>query len=303
MSDGVAAKTVVRGRVAATVVDLVHGLAREAGIDPRGPATPFLDAKARSAAISEATAAVLRSVDLPGFERQAEAATRARARARGTGPMGRITSLVYRASGRETQVADPDGYLVRWRDRGPLTPAVEAIRVALSGPLRAASPAVRPLLAAAVEPTELRRGLERAVDRAIGGLGPLEPPTSRWWSVIGFLQMLATAGIALAVAWIVIGILGGPAAGSVEVPIFGSVPTPFASLVAFLAIGYLLARLLGSHAGWIGRRWARRVRDRVAAAVHDEVSQRGLIPLDALEDARRRLWAAATTLDRTCGQR
>jgi hypothetical protein len=217
--------------------------------------------------------------------------------------MGRITSLLYRASGRETHVADPDGFLLRWRDRGPLTPAVEAIRVALSAPLRSASPAVRPVLAAAVEPSELRRGLERAVDRAIGGLGPLEPPTSRWWPVIGFLQMLATAGIALAVAWIVIGILGGPAAGSVEVPIFGSVPTPFASLVAFLAIGYLLARLLGSHAGWVGRRWARHVRDRVAAAVRAEVSEHGMAPLDALEGARSRLWSAASTIDRTCGPR
>jgi 50S ribosome-binding GTPase len=303
LSDGVAAKAIVRAQVAATVVDLVNGLARDAGIDPRGPATPFLDAGARAAAIEDATAAVLLSIDLPGLERQGEAATRARARARGTGPMGRLTSLLYRASGRETRVADPGGYLVRWRDRGPLTPAVEAIRVALSAPLRAASPGVRPRLAAAIEPTELRRGLERAVDRAIGGLGPLEPPTSRWWSVLGFLQTLATAGIALAVAWIVIGILGGPAAGSVQVPVFGSVPTPIASLVAFLAIGYLLARLLGSHAGWAGRRWARRVRDRVAAAVRDEVGQRGLSPLDALEDARSRLWSAATTLDRTCGRR
>ncbi len=303
LADGVAAKAVVRAQVAATAVALVHRLAREAGVDPRGPSTPFLDARARTAAIDGATDAVLRAVDLPGLERQGEAATRARARARGTGPMGRITSLLYRVSGRETSVADPDGFLVRWRDRGPLTPAVEAIRVALSAPLRAASPAVRPLLAAAVEPTELRRGLERAVDRAIGGLGPLEPPTSRWWPFIGFLQMLTTAGIALAVAWIVIGILGGPVAASVQVPIFGSVPTPFASLVAFLAIGYLLARLLGSHAGWVGRRWARRVRDRVATTVRDEVSQHGLAPLDALEEARRRLWTAASTLDRTCGQR
>lgn len=303
LSDGVAAKAIVRAQVAATVVDLVQSLARDAGIDPRGPATPYLDAGARSVAIEDATAAVLRAVDLPGLGRQAEAATRARARSRGTGPMGRITSLLYRASGRETRVADPDGYLVRWRDRGPLTPAVEAIRVALSAPLRAASPAVRPVLAAALEPTELRRGLERAVDRAIGGLGPLEPPTSRWWSVIGFLQTLATAGIALSVAWIVIGILGGPAAGSVQVPIFGQVPTPFASLVAFLAIGYLLARLLGSHAGWIGRRWARRVRDRLSMAVREEISQRGLLPLDTLEKARSRLWTAATTLDATCGRR
>ena len=303
LADGVAAKAVVRAQVAATAVALVHRLAREAGVDPRGPSTPFLDARARTAAIDGATDAVLRAVDLPGLERQGEAATRARARARGTGPMGRITSLLYRVSGRETSVADPDGFLVRWRDRGPLTPAVEAIRVALSAPLRAASPAVRPLLAAAVEPTELRRGLERAVDRAIGSVGSLEPPTSRWWPFIGFLQMLTTAGIALAVAWIVIGILGGPVAASVQVPIFGSVPTPFASLVAFLAIGYLLARLLGSHAGWVGRRWARRVRDRVATAVRDEVSQHGLAPLDALEEARSRLWTAASTLDRTCGHR
>ncbi len=303
LADGVAAKAVVRAQVAATAVALVHRLAREAGVDPRGPSTPFLDARARLAAIDGATDAVLRAVDLPGLERQGEAATRARARARGTGPMGRITSLLYRISGRETSVADPDGFLVRWRDRGSLTPAVEAIRVALSAPLRAASPAVRPLLAAAVEPTELRRGLERAVDRAIRGLGPLEPPTSRWWPFIGFLQMLTTAGIALAVGWIVIGILGGPVAAAVQVPIFGSVPTPFASLVAFLAIGYLLARLLGSHAGWVGRRWARRVRDRVAAAVRDEVSQHGLAPLDALEDARSRLWTAASTLDQTCGRR
>ncbi len=303
LADGVAAKAVVRAQVAATAVALVHRLSREAGVDPRGPSTPFLDPRARAAAIDGATDAVLRAVDLPGLERQGEAATRARARARGTGPMGRITSLLYRASGRETSVADPDGFLVRWRDRGSLTPAVEAIRVALSAPLRAASPAVRPLLAAAVEPTELRRGLERAVDRAIGGLGPLEPPTSRWWPVIGFLQMLATAGIALAVAWIVIGILGGPVAASVQVPIFGSVPTPFASLVVFLAIGYLLARLLGSHAGWVGRHWARRVRDRVAASVRDEVGQHGLAPLDTLEDERSRLWIAASTLDRTCGPR
>jgi hypothetical protein len=289
--------------VAATAVALVHRLSREAGVDPRGPSTPFLDERARAAAIDGATDAVLRAVNLDGLERQGEAATRARARARGTGPMGRITSLLYKASGRETQVADPDGYLVRWRDRGPLTPAVEAIRVALSASLRSASPPVRPVLAAAVEPTEVRRGLERAVDRAIGGLGGLEPPTSRWWSVLGFLQMLATAGIALSVAWIVVGILGGPVAASVQVPLLGSVPTPFASLVVFLAIGYLLARLLGSHAGWIGRRWARRVRDRVAAAVRDEVSQHGLAPLDALEDARGRLWTAASTVDRTCGRR
>jgi hypothetical protein len=300
LADGVAAKAVVRARVAATAVDLGHGLAVDAGVDATKPLTPFLDTGARSAAIEAATSAVLRAVDLPGLERQGEAATRALARARGTGPIGRITSLLYRASGRAMRVADPDGFLIRWRERAPLTPAVEAIRGSLAVPLRTASPAVRPVLAAALEPIELRRGLERAVDRAIIGLGPLEPPTSRWWSLIGSLQTLATAGIALSAAWVVIWILGGPTASSVQVPVLGAVPTPFASLVGFLLAGYLLARVLGSHAGWIGRRWARGVRDRVAAAVQDEISQRGLQPVDALEDARLRLWTATSTLDRTC---
>jgi hypothetical protein len=38
------------------------------------------------------------------------------------------------------------------------------------------------------------------------------------------------------------------------------------------------------------------VRGRVTASVHDEVTQRGLAPLDALEDARRRLSAAVEAI-------
>ena len=81
-----------------------------------------------------ATDAVLRVIDLPALERQAVAATRARARARGAGPLGRLTSLVYRTSGRETAVADPNRFLLRWRERGELGPAVEAIRSVALGP-------------------------------------------------------------------------------------------------------------------------------------------------------------------------
>jgi energy-coupling factor transporter ATP-binding protein EcfA2 len=302
LAEGVAAKAVIRARIAASAREGARALSRAAGIDPTAPVTPYLEAKDRAAAIEEATAAVLRAIDLRGLGRQAEAATRARARARGTGPMGRLTSLLYRASGRDTRVADPGGYLVRWRERGPMTPAVEAIRHALAAPLRSASPTTRPALAAALEPAELRLGLERAVDRAVAGIGSLEPPSSRWWPLLGFLQMLATAGIALSVAWLVVMVLGGPSANSVQVPILGSIPTPFATLVAFLLVGYLLARLLGAHAGWVGRRWAARVGERVASAVQAEIGERGLTALDSLEDARTRLWTATSTLERTCAQ-
>ena len=127
----VAAKAVIRARIATTVVELGRGLAVDAGVDPRRPATRFLDEAARAAALEASTTAVLRVVDLAGLQRQAEAATRARARARGTGPIGHVTALVYRFSGRETHAADPEAYLMRWRERGSLAPAVESLRESL----------------------------------------------------------------------------------------------------------------------------------------------------------------------------
>jgi len=303
LSDGVAAKSIVRARLAATAVELAHGLAREAGIDPARPFRPYLDATSRSAAVEDAATAVLRTVDLRGRERQAEAATRAGARARGAGPLGRVTSLIYRASGQETRDADPEAYLIRWRDRGTLTAAVETIRSGLAGSIRSATPTLRPIVAAALEPVEVRHGLERAIDRAVAGLRPLDPPTSRWWSVIGLLQTLATAGIVLSVVWLAITLLGAPAASTVRLPLLGAVPSPLATLIVFLIAGYLLARGLGWHAGWVGRRWAHDVRDRVGEAVRSEVGQRALRPIDTIEGSRERLWTATSALDRTCGRR
>jgi GTP-binding protein EngB required for normal cell division len=303
LADGTASKAVIRARLASTAVDGARALAREAGLEPGRAGSPFLSPEARSAAIDEATNAVLRAIDLPGLERQAVAATRARARARGTGPIGKLTSLVYRASGRDTKVADPFGHLMRWRDRAPLSPAVESLRSALGSALTGAAPAVRPALAATTEPTPLRQGLERAVDRAIAGLERLEAPTSRWWSLLGALQTLSTIAIAVSAAWVVVWILARPIVDTVDFPVIGSVPMPFAALLLSVLVGYLLARLLGVHAGWVGRRWAGRVRSRVAGAVRDEITERGLAPLDRLEDARRRLSASTAGVLHDCAGR
>lgn len=302
LADGAAAKAIVRARVGATIVDLARELAADAGIDPGGRVVPFLSPDVRTKATEDAIRAVLRAVDLEGLERQAVAATRARARARGTGPMGRITSLVYQLSGRETKVADPTGYLVRWRDRAPLSPAVESLRGALGSALADASPTVRPALAASLEPNQLRQGLERSIDRALANLDRVEAPSSRWWSLFGLLQTLATVAIAVSAAWVVLWILARPPVDSVDLPLIGTVPIPFVALIASILVGYVLARGLGVHAGWLGHRWAHRVRDRVAASVRREVTERGLAPIDALEDARKRLATAIGTLIRGCGR-
>ena len=76
------AKRIVRDRLAATLATTVQRLAREAGVDPATDLEPFLRSSARRAAIENVTSAVLRAMDLPELERQAVAATRARARAR-----------------------------------------------------------------------------------------------------------------------------------------------------------------------------------------------------------------------------
>jgi hypothetical protein len=287
----VEAKRIVRDRLAATVGATLDGLARQARIDPMSPLEPFLRPEPRRAAIEAVISAVLRALDLPALERQAVAATRARARARGSGPIGLVTSTIYRLSGREAQVADPDRYLVRWREHGSLAPAVDALRQALTDPIREASPQVRPALAATVEPTGLRRSLEQAVDRAIGRQDRLAP-SSRIWPVIGLLQTAATWAIVLSVAWIIVWILARPPVSSIEVPVLGPIPMPFAALVVSLAAGYLFARILGLHAGWVGRRWASRLRRAITSAVERELTDRALEPLDRLEAARRDLWSA-----------
>ena len=285
---GVDGKAVVRARLGATLVANAQGLARDAGIDPAAPDEPFLSMALRREATEAVTAAVLRTVDLPGLERQAIAATRAQARRRGTGPMGRVTSLIYSLSGREAHAATPDAFLLRWRERGPLTAAVESFRLALAEPIRKAAPAVRPALAAAVEPDRLRRNLETAVDRAVGRQ-ERNPPSSRVWTGIGFLQTLATAGIALSVAWAIVWLIARPVVDTADLPVIGRVPMPLVALVASLLIGYVLARSLGVHAGWIGRRWAGRWRGEIASAVEREVVESGFEELRRLDAARHTL--------------
>ncbi len=295
------AKAIIRARVAASVVAAVRDLLVAAGLDPVHEPGPLLAADRRRDAVRQATEALLRAIDMPGVEAQAVAATRASARARGTGPIGRVTALLYAASGRETRVADPRGYLLRWRERGSTTPAVEAVRAALSEPLRTASPAVRPALASAMEPAALRRGLERAVDRAIAETGDLRPPRSAWWRVVGLLQFVSTVGIALSVAWVVAWILVRPETATVVLPLLGPVPAPFAWLVAFLLLGFVLARVLGAHAGWLGRRWARRVRGAIADSVQVQLTAEALRPLDAFEATRDRAWSLGASVIRECG--
>ncbi len=297
------AKRVVLGRISASVVDGLEALARQAGVNPDLQALPLLDPANRKRSIDAATDQVLRLVDLPTTTRQAVAATRAAARPRGLGPLGKLTAWLYRTSGRQARVADPELFLRAWSERGSLAPALDALRSAVDEPLRTAPAAIRPAIAASVDGNRLAMRLRAAVDAAMRTRGSLVAPTSRLWPVLGVLQTLATGAVAVAAAWLVLVVVLRPPVDVVTLPIVGQVPAPFAMLVGALIVAFVVARVLAVHAGWLGRRWAKSVATDVRAAVERAVADEAFAPLDRVDTARRSLWLAARGARDACARR
>jgi GTP-binding protein EngB required for normal cell division len=300
LESGVEAKRVVTGRLAAEARSAVADLATRAGVEP-GVAAPLIAQDRRAQVLRDINHEVMQVVDLPGLERQAVAATRLAARPRGGGPMGPLTTFIYRWSGREQVAADPAGFLRRWRQRGSLARAVEPLRKVLSDALPAVPPAGRPAVAAAAEPGPLQARLSEAIDRAVDQqAATLKAPRSAIWWLIGIGQYIVTALLIFAALWfLTLWVSGGSPVGTWELPLLGPVPQPVIFLTVVLVVGYLLARALGLHAGWLGRRWARRIRGAVAAEIEGRMG--GVLgPLDALDAARQRLAKAAQGTIESC---
>jgi hypothetical protein len=75
------------------------------------------------------------------------------------------------------------------------------------------------------------------------------------------------------------------------------VPTPVALLAAALFAGYVLAKLLQIHAGWLGRRWARRVGARISGEVRQRIADDLLVPLEQFDASRVALKNAVRAAD------
>jgi hypothetical protein len=255
----------------------------------------------RERVVDSAVTEVLRVVDLPGVERQAVAATRARARRRGTGPIGLITSGIYRATGRMRASADPRGYLAGWRGRGGLSRAGEVVRGAINAVIPSVAPDLRASYAAAARAGDLEQRIGTSVDRVIAAQPPFEPPTSSLWPLLGLLQTANTVLLAFAAAWTVIWIIARPEVASYDLPILGPMPAPLVLLAIGVIAGYVLARLLSLHAGWLGRRWARRVSRAMTTAVRETVAADAFAAIVRIEDARAALAAAWRSVSGTRG--
>src|SRR3989475_662461 len=288
-------------KVAADARVAVGELARRGGIAD-GQAAPLVDPARRERATREVSRAVLALVDIAGLERQAVAATRLAARPRGAGPLGHLTSALYRLTGRARASADPAGYLRRWRMRGSLAPAIEPVRDLLASALPSVPVALRSAVASLAAPADAERRLADAVDRALTAeASELHTPTSFIWSLIGFGQYLVTGLLVFGALWLAaLFVLHDAPSGSVNLPYLGPVPNPVVFIAAVLLAGYLLALALRYHAGWLGRRWARRIGALVAREVQGRVGDTILSPLDVLDAGREHLAAAARGIEDDC---
>jgi hypothetical protein len=216
--------------------------------------------------------------------------------------MGGVTAAIYRLSGREQVAADPAGYLRRWRQRGSLARAVEPLRRLLAETIAAVPPAARPALAALGEPRPLQERLAEAVDQAVASQAKdFRAPRSAVWWLIGLGQYIVTALLIFAALWFITLYIGdGTAVATVDLPLLGPVPQPTVFLAVVLAAGYLLARALGLHAGWVGRRAAGRLREAVSEEVRGRLATTTFAALDALEAARARLATATYAIIEGC---
>jgi hypothetical protein len=145
----------------------------------------------------------------------------------------------------------------------------------------------------------LEHRLVETVDRSLAGeAATFRVPTSALWSVIGAAQYVVTAFLILSALWFAsLFVIHDAPVGSIDVPYLGPVPTPVALLAVTLLAGYVLAKLLQMHAGWLGRRWAKRVGAHISGEVRQRVVEELLIPLDRFEASRAALHKAVIVAD------
>ena len=285
------AKRVIAARLSSDARAATTELADRAGVS--AAEGPLVAPERRARVLGDVMREVLAIVDLRGFQRQAVAATRLAARPRGAGPMGHLTSLIYRASGRKRVAADPAAFLRRWMERGTLARPAEPLRALLVEILNAVPPGARPALAALGEPAAVQTRIRGAVDKAIATTeaGMTTPHSAVWW-VLGVLQYLVTGVLLFTGLWFALLLFTPVTVGVVVLPAIGPVPVPLVLLAGTLLVGYILARLLGAHAGWLGRRWAGRMSSAMATDIADRLGTDLFAPIAAVDAARDRLRVA-----------
>ena len=128
---------------------------------------------------------------------------------------------------------------------------------------------------------ERRADLDDALDRAVGATDlPTRPP--RWWRVVGLVQWLLAAALAVGLIWLtamfVVAWLNLPDLPTAEV---GALPVPTVLAVGGAGLGLVVAALARWANGVGARRRASTARRRLVAATTDVGRELVIAPIDA----------------------
>ncbi len=298
LESAVEAKRVVILRVAAEAREAVRDLAADAGVVD-GSVPPVVESSRRERALDSVARGTLALIDISGLERQAVTATRFAARRRGAGPLRPLTSAIYRLTGRARASADPAGFLTRWQLRGSIAPAVEPLRELVTSTLPSVPAPLRRRLAALTAPAAMEERLAKSIDRSLAEEATtFRAPSSALWPVIGAAQYAVTAFLIFSVLWFAsLFVIHDAPVSAIFVPYLGFVPAPVVLLAATLLAGYVLAKLLQLHAGWLGRRWAKRIGTRITIGVRQRIADDLLAPLGEFDASRAALEKAVRAAD------
>jgi GTP-binding protein EngB required for normal cell division len=287
------AKALVVARLATDAREAVADVAAALGVEAGGY-RPLVDASRREAAIRDAVAGALAVMDPPGVARQMRTAVMARARRTGGSLLSRVVRLLSWMTGHHARTADPAAYLRAWRNRGSIGRILNPVRASVLEAAHGVPAESRAAVLRGLDADELEPIVVRTLDGvARQAAEQLRVPGSWLWPVIGAVQLVIGAVFAFAVAWYATLFLssGVVPVTTTEVPYLGQVPLPLLLLAGSVAASAVLGFLLGLHAGWIGRRRARRVAEQVRVAVAEAIATAGSAGLERLEAVRARLAA------------
>jgi hypothetical protein len=275
--------------------DARAALARLGGalsVEPDVSHAPLVAPARRDAAVHDAIEGALAVVDVAGLSGQVRAAVMHRARRSGGSLLARVVTLMGWMTGQQRRRADPAAFLRDWRRRGSLGRVVNPVRGVLleaAGRLPAAS---RGALLGALGIEELESASADALDRAArDAIADLRIPGSLLWPVVGAAQLAVGAAFVFATAWYVTLFVSGGAVpvSTFELPGLGPVPLPLLILTGSILVSAVLGWIVALHAGWIGRRAARRVATRVGSAVETAIVAVGTRGIDQVEAVRKEL--------------
>ncbi|MGH8957115.1 MAG: GTPase, partial [Acidimicrobiia bacterium] len=113
----------------ATDASLALGdVAARAGVNADAPPQPLVEPKSRARANRAAVEGALAVVDPTGIGRQVRAAVLNKARRQGGSLLVRVLALLSSLTGTRRRTADPEAYLMNWRQRGSLGHVLNPIR-------------------------------------------------------------------------------------------------------------------------------------------------------------------------------